>query len=59
MHGMLKMDEKHKIDGKRCVWLQRNIADLEEQEPSYQVSRFTGNVINSISNCNEIILILL
>ena len=42
---MLKMDKK--LDGKRCVWFQRNIVDLEEQEPSYQVSRFTGNVINS------------
>lgn len=40
MHGMLKMDKK--LDGKRCVWFQRNIVDLEEQEPSYQMSRFTG-----------------
>lgn len=48
---MLKIGEKNKLDGKRCVWFQRNIIDLEKQEPSYEVSRFTGNVINIISNC--------
>ncbi|XP_076106889.1 NACHT domain- and WD repeat-containing protein 1-like isoform X1 [Mytilus galloprovincialis] len=26
--------------GKKCVWLKRNITDIEEQKPSYQLSRF-------------------
>lgn len=28
--------------GKKCVWLKRNIIDIEEQKPSYQLSRFIG-----------------